>query len=395
VTPANAKQPAGRTHARLRRARGPTLLALLGACAAAAASPVAPLPAEEHTVSATQIAPGIYCFVEDSPSGIVSGNVTLIVGSKRALVVDSGHVPVIAETIIRAIRTLTEKPVAYLLQTHWHMDHVMATGSYDAAFPGLVVISHEFTAEMTKLTSPLYVTEGPRLAAEDVERLRAQLLRSENRDGTPWTEGQRQRAASTLGRALQWSSEFSRMRYRAPDVTFGDGLTIDLGERAVKIVHFGRGNTAGDAVALVPEVGVAIVGDILVYPVPYAYGSYISEWQAVLSRIAALGARAIVPGHGPVMYDLRYLERVRGLLAVIDAETRKVWRPGMPLAELSAKVDLAEIRDSFCRGDRVLEATFDSSTAAAIDRAAQELAGELRPEASDLMKRLEPPASNH
>ena len=70
----------------------------------------------------------------------------------------------------------------------------------------------------------------------------------------------------------------------------GTTLTLFLGHREIRLLHFGRGNTAGDVAVYVPDAKVVATGDLVVAPTPYAYGAYLGEWSEGLGKLAALDA---------------------------------------------------------------------------------------------------------
>ncbi|MGZ5040228.1 MAG: hypothetical protein ACXWBQ_05750, partial [Usitatibacter sp.] len=130
-----------------------------------------------------------------------------------------------------------------------------------------------------------------------------------------------------------------------------------------------------------PDAKVLAVGDILVHPFPFAFQSYIADWAAVLRRIQAMDAVAIIPGHGPVMRDTRYLVDIAELMESIDTQVRAAYRPGMTLEELRKHVDLAPFRQRIAGDDPVIGANFDAMVAgSAVSRAWQAARGQLEPE---------------
>jgi glyoxylase-like metal-dependent hydrolase (beta-lactamase superfamily II) len=169
-------------------------------------------------------------------------------------------------------------------------------------------------------------------------------------------------------------------RFHGADIAFTDRLTLDLGGREVRVLFLGRANTAGDAIVDVPDAKVVMTGDVLVRPFPFATQSYIREWAAVLRRIEAMDVQAIVPGHGPVMHDKEYLRLVAGLLESIDTQVRAAWQPGMSLDELRARVDLADFRARIAGDSAFIGANFDAMARSAVERARQEMQGQLEPE---------------
>jgi glyoxylase-like metal-dependent hydrolase (beta-lactamase superfamily II) len=95
------------------------------------------------------VAAGIVAYIaDDSPGGVVQGNVTLISGRRDSLVIDSGQYPGLARRIVEDIRASGAPPVRYLVNTHWHGDHLMANFVFQQAYPGLTVIQHEETGRV-------------------------------------------------------------------------------------------------------------------------------------------------------------------------------------------------------------------------------------------------------
>ena len=78
----------------------------------------------------------------------MQANCTLVVGEDAALLVDSGQFPSLAERMVADVKKLTDKPVRYLVNTHWHFDHVWGNDVFRRAYPGLAIVSTEFTREM-------------------------------------------------------------------------------------------------------------------------------------------------------------------------------------------------------------------------------------------------------
>jgi cyclase len=348
-----------------------------------------PDPAKIHAnfhYDTIAVAPGITSFVEGPGHSMVQSNITLIVGDNAALVIDTGQFPAVADRVIADIRKLSDKPVRYVAITHWHMDHYMANAEFADAFPGLAIITQNFTAPMMDKYGPRYPSYGPKID-ENLKAAREMLASGTTPDGKDLAPDRRARVEAFVADTAANKPEFELMRYRGADVTFENEIDIDLGNRIVKLLHLGRGNTAGDLVAYVPDVKVLVTGDIVVHPVPYSYGSYLTEWPVVLHKLELMDADVIVPGHGPVMHDKIYIGQVRELIEGVYAEVKRVWKPGMSSDEVRRIIDLSKQRNAFCHHDRTLEAGFQASIeTAGVDRAVQELEGKLKPEAFDEKK---------
>ena len=329
-----------------------------------------------------EIARGVYGFFEKRLNPIVSSNIIAVIGTDAVLLFDTGHHPTITRQILGDVKRLTSKPVKYVVVSHWHDDHWAGTGDVAAAFPGITVIAHDFTAKLLESRSKDFRGEACRKdATQQLPSLRERLANGKLPDGTPLPDASRQRLTNFIEALEGQVPECDAMVYRGVDHRMNDSLTIDLGGHRVRLAFLGRGNTAGDIVAFLPESKTLLTGDLVVYPFPFATQPYISEWVTVLRKIETMDVERIVPGHGPVFTDKQYLRDVTETLESISRQARAAYKPGMTADSLRAKIDLSEFAEGFSKGDRFIRANFDAQMkGSAIDRMWQELVGEWKPE---------------
>lgn len=301
------------------------ILAVSGCLGAIAARAELPPERAYRTVA---VAEGIYAFISPETNGpIPSGNVVAVVGDDGVLVVDSGRFPALARRMVAEIRQKTDKPVRYLVHTHWHLDHVVGDGEFRAAFPAMTFIATDFT------------------------------------------------------RRKMIEKQIGYLRDIEPDLTFAESLTVYLGKREVRIAFLGEGNTAGDTVVFVPDSKVAITGDLLVSPVPYGYGCHPSQWIQTLGKLMATDATTIVPGHGPVMRDWDYAKRVTAVLEAIRAQVKEAARQGLSLDETRKRMHLERYEKEFAGDDYGRGKAFrDFFVFSAVERAYQEAEGKMAEE---------------
>jgi cyclase len=134
------------------------------ACACAHAQP-APPPEEPRVARSYQtvnVAPGVYAFIApEARVGLVSGNSVAVVGEDAVLVVDSGHFPTLTRRMIGEIRRLTDKPIRFLVNTHWHPDHHSGNGVYRELVPEIIIVSTEYTrVQMDRAFRDAFETPG-------------------------------------------------------------------------------------------------------------------------------------------------------------------------------------------------------------------------------------------
>jgi cyclase len=167
------------------------------------------------------------------------------------------------------------------------------------------------------------------------------------RPGQPLLAGERHglELAAADGRAAfpGWRDA----RVVAPNVTVADRLTIHLGGRDAEVRFLGLGNTAGDVVVHVPDAKVVAAGDLVVAPIPYAYGSHVREWGETLARLKSLGATTIVPGHGAVQRDAAYVDRLSAALATLRDRAADAARRGLSLDSARATLRFDDLERQF------------------------------------------------
>jgi cyclase len=365
---------------RLRTFLGASMVAGLTA-AAAAAPPAVEFP-KERDYRIEDLGPGVFAFVNPDSSGpIPSGNVTVVVGDDGALVVDSGRFPTLARRMIADIRKKTDRPVRYLVHTHWHVDHIVGDGEFAAAWPGLTFVATDFTRGKMLGKQVPYLRDVEKNDGGYLEQIDALLAKGKRDDGTPIPEDSKTYLRNTAADLRLEMAELSGSRVVEPGVTFDRSLTIHLGKREVRVLFLGAGNTAGDTAVYVPDSRVVATGDLLVAPTPYGYGCHPAEWTHTLDRLMALDAAAIVPGHGPVMRDWAYAKKVRAAVEAIRGQVAAAAASGATLEETRKRVDVDSFQKDFAGDSYAKNRAFrDYFVGDVVTRAWQEAKGKVEEE---------------
>jgi glyoxylase-like metal-dependent hydrolase (beta-lactamase superfamily II) len=210
-----------------------------------------------------ELALGVYLATAE-PESV---NIGLVVGAESALLVDTGSSPAQGRTIRGSLSSVTDRPLAAVVVTHWHYDHSFGL----AAFAGIPTIGHETVR--TRLGSTEAAIEAARLGV----------------------------ATSELA---------------APEREIVVATAVDLGGRRVEIAHLGRGHTDGDLVVVVPDTDLVFAGDLIESAGPPSFGpdSVPAEWAGTLDGLIGLMTEATraVPGHGePVGREFVFEQRGR------------------------------------------------------------------------------------
>jgi cyclase len=242
---------------------------------------------------------GVQAAIAKPNRGAV-GNAAVVDLGEETLVVDTHVSPAAARELRAAAEELTGRPVSWVLNTHWHADHVLG----NAEFPSARIASTTHTRElMTTVGAERLIAQKQSLEVElpaELERLRA--------------------AGDDEGAALleEQASELRTVTHRLPDETFEDGR--DYGR--AQALTFGGGHTGSDAFLLVSDAGVLVAGDLIVVGTqPWAGHGDPVAWAAILERLLELDWETCVPGHGPVS-GREVVQPLRDYLLALDVAVR-------------------------------------------------------------------------
>jgi glyoxylase-like metal-dependent hydrolase (beta-lactamase superfamily II) len=186
-------------------------------------------------------------------------NTGVVIGDDAVMVIDTQATPVMAQDVIRHIRTVTDKPIRYVVLSHYHAVRVLGASGYA---PDHVIASRD--------TYDLIVERGAQDMQSEIERFPRLFQAVESVPGLTW-----------------------------PTIVFERSMTLWLGKLRVDLLQLGRGHTKGDTVAWLPQDKVLFSGDLVEFgATPYTGDAYLGDWPATLDAVAAMGAQKLVPGRG-------------------------------------------------------------------------------------------------
>lgn len=312
--------------------------------------------------SVTEIGPGIFAIRHaDGPDTNPQGNTTVIIGKDAVLVVDSAYLPSSAREDIAQIRKWTDKPVRYLLNTHWHPDHIRGNQSYFEAWPGIAIIAQRETPRL--MTT--YETGNLERYPKRVAAMRTNLDAGKDAQGKRLSAGARKEMEEAYAGQKKVVDELKSHRMQLPTVTFDSEMVLDLGGRVVQIRHHGRGDTLGDAWAYLPAEKVLVTGDVVTAPVPYFFAGYPADLANVLRYLLTLDVKAIVPGHGNPMHDWDYvraeLEMMDTIIGQVNAEISRRGSLSAKVDDVTRAIDVKTYRERFAGSDAISQEYFDES----------------------------------
>ena len=202
-------------------------------------------------VTGHKVAEGVYLFTTTPYADVgLSGNSVAILSDDGVLVFDSNATPQTAATVLAEIRKLTDKPVRYLVNSHWHWDHWGGNETYLAAFPGLQIITHEKTRELMLTVEPRWNDKGlkqdlPQFLDGFEKQIAAAKAKNASQERIKAAEERRAADRNFLAQKLALHKTY-------PNVTFSDSMTIFMGGREIQVLH-AQAITTGDTYLYLPK----------------------------------------------------------------------------------------------------------------------------------------------
>ena len=322
---------------------------LAAAAVLAAVLPVAGAPAFAHSGprhAADETSPTPPAFRVEKVSEHVwclfgqGGNVGILATDAGVVVVDDQY-ETTARGIVDEIRKISDKPIRWLVNTHYHGDHTGGNGVFQ---PLTTIVAHE--------TVRPRLLEYPRVVLETfpgkMQAIHAQVAAiADEKD--PFRDAL-SRDLGLMKYLLDTLRGFDPAKVAAPSITFKDSMTVWLGDQPVEIRHGGPGHTDGDSVVYFPKEKVVHMGDLLfngVVPFIDTLGGgsargYVRNLNEVLERLPA--DTRVIAGHGPVT-DVTGLRRARDFMRDLQLEVERAVRKGLTREEAARTVTLDAYTD--------------------------------------------------
>ncbi len=216
---------------------------------------------EEKQVSFERLSEHAYAYTAEGDP-----NTGIIIGDDAVMVIDTQATPVMAQDVIRRIREVSDKPIKYVVMSHYHAVRVLGASAYMAEGGQQIIASRD--------TYDLVVERGQFDKDSEIGRF-PRLFRN----------------VESVPPGLTW-----------PTLTFEGRMSLWLGKLEVQLIQLGRGHTKGDTVVWIPSEKILFSGDLVEFDAtPYAGDAYFKDWPQTLDNIAALKPEKLVPGRGAAL----------------------------------------------------------------------------------------------
>jgi cyclase len=240
------------------------------------------------------LADGVYAAIA-KPTFRTNCNSIIVLLDDGVLVVDTESKPSAAQELIAFIQGLTNKPVKYLVITHFHADHTQGAEAYLKVWPTAEIISSEATRTSIVQRGTARLQHESRAVPGQMELLESDLR-------TASSDPQRRAIEKNLREADAYLAETKTMHIAIPTITVSRSLVLERASRTVQILWLGKAHTDGDLFVFLPQEKLLLTGDSLQSLTPTMRDSYPAEWIHTLDAAEKLDFDTVLGGHGDVIH---------------------------------------------------------------------------------------------
>jgi glyoxylase-like metal-dependent hydrolase (beta-lactamase superfamily II) len=285
-----------------------------------------------------KVTDGVY-YATASGTMTVGANSPIIVTDTEAMVIDSEITPAAARALVADLKAVTDKPVRYVVDSHYHYDHAFGNQVFG---PEVQIIGHENTRKRllgNTMEQYTYLSSVEPVPAR-VEALRKRI--AEEKDPQQQALLERQVANS-----LAYLEQVKEIKVTPPGVTLDRKMTLFRGGREIQILYFGRGHTDTDVVVYLPKERIVCTGDLMESVISYMGDAYLEEWPATLDRLMTLDFDTVMPGHGVVFKGKTHIEAFQRYLRDVSKQARALKTAGVAADAAAQRIDMRAFATDF------------------------------------------------
>ncbi|MDA2923584.1 MBL fold metallo-hydrolase, partial [Acidobacteria bacterium AH-259-L09] len=290
-----------------------------------------------------KVVEGVYCAVA-KPAAMINCNAAIFENANDVLVVDTHSKPSAAAALIAQIRKeVTQKPVRYIVNTHFHWDHAQGNSAYRKAFSKLDILASEPTKR-------LMVRETESRVKAQLEQIPEMVSQAEQNKDKAKSAAEKAFYDEEIRQLKAYELEMKNFSLELPTITFEDSYVIKDKAHDLHLSFHGRGHTAGDVVVLCPQKGMVATGDLIHGFFPYIGDGYPREWPGTIDAVAGLEFDRILPGHGPVHADRSRMAHMRNYIEELTERVARGKRAGKDVGELQKTITVSSLESLAAHG---------------------------------------------
>jgi cyclase len=279
-----------------------------------------------------KIADGVY-YATGTVPGLGSNNV-VVVNDTDVLIVDTGTSPAAARAFVEDIKRLTDKPIRYVVNTHWHYDHTAGNQIFG---PEVQIIATDYLYQMLATVDVLH--REPFLTSQ-VTNLSARIDTLNKQIAAEGNAPQKAALQKDLADAQRLQQQNNEIKVTPPNVHFSTKMVLHRGGREIDLLFLGRGHTGGDTVVYLPKERIVCTGDLMESRLAYMGDAFFSEWIATLEEMKKLDFAVDLPGHGTPFTNKSLITAYQAYLADLTNQVTKLKNEGVSPDDAAKRIDL-------------------------------------------------------
>jgi cyclase len=282
-----------------------------------------------------KIAAGVYAAIA-RPAAVLNCNAAIFENSDDLLIVDTHSKPSAVIALVAQLRKeVTQKPVRYIVNSHFHWDHSQGTPAYRKMNPHAHVVASEATRKLLS-------ENGAQRLKQSLEQMRARLNECDQQRARSKDQGEVRRLTEEAAGIRNYIAEMKSYTPELPDLTFDRELVLHDKAHDLHLAFRGRAHTEGDVVVFCPQKKVVATGDMIHSLLPYIADGFPHEWPKTMQSVAELSFDHVIGGHGPVQNGKAHLH---GMAAYIEEITSAVAREkDKSLTQLQSSITPSTLR---------------------------------------------------
>jgi glyoxylase-like metal-dependent hydrolase (beta-lactamase superfamily II) len=299
--------------------------------------PSTPYPViKGKTYQFEKVADGVYY----ATGGLGSNNV-VIVNDADVLIVDTGTTPATARAFVADIKMLTDKPIRYVVNTHWHYDHTDGNSIFG---PDVQIIATDFL-RMAMTTYDVLHREPFLTSTTPYEPAAQDALKKQIADEKD--AAKKAQLSKQLADMQKIAVDLKEIKPTPPNVTYSSKMILHRGKREIDLLFLGRGHTGGDTVIYLPAEKIVCTGDLMESRLAYMGDAYFDEWVTTLDALKKLDYNVDLPGHGIPFTNKSLVTAYQAYLTDLTGQVEKLKAQGVPADEAAKRVDLMKYAKDF------------------------------------------------
>jgi cyclase len=278
-----------------------------------------------------KVADGVFAALA-KPAALTNCNAAIFVLSRDVLVVDAHSKPSAAASLIAQIRKeVTDKPVRYLVNTHFHWDHTQGDAAYKKANPQVEIISSDATKQLLTELQRDRLKESLASVPGLIDAAKARLGKAKNAQERDW-------ASEQIRQLTAYEAEMKSYPLELPTLTFAKTHAIKDPAGDLELAFHGKAHTAGDIQVFSAAKRVVASGDAIIGFLPNLNDGYPRPWPVTIDSVAAWKFDSIIGGHGPVQHGRDRMNQFRNYIEDLTARVERAKKAGTPLAQLQKTI---------------------------------------------------------